>query len=327
MKERVLITGASGFLGFHLIEAALENNMEVHAAVRKSSSVKHLEHLPVSFTQLDYLDIKSLKNKIETGQYDYIIHAAGVTKAKSQEEYNKINADYSFNLAKAVEQSENPIKKFVFLSSLAALGPLNNMNEVLNEFSTPNPVTAYGKSKLIAEEKIGQLSIPLVILRPTAVYGPRDKDIFILFKIINNGLEPYIGRKQQQLSFVYAKDVARAGVNALSGNTIGIFNLSDGNTYTRYDLANYLKRYLNKKTLKIHLPFAMISALAITLEQTYGLFDKTPALNKEKLNELSASNWICSIERAKEELGFNPRYNLEMGVLESINWYKKFKWF
>jgi UDP-glucose 4-epimerase len=326
MKERVLITGASGFLGFHIIEAALKNNMEVYAAIRKSSDVKHLQELPINYTHLDYTDIDSLSSEIKTKQYDYIIHAAGLTKAKNQEEYNIVNAGYPFNLAKAAEQSGVPLKKFVFVSSLAALGPLTNLNETIDELTTPNPVTAYGKSKLMAEESIRNLSVPLVILRPTAVYGPRDKDIFILFKIIKQGLEPYIGRTEQQLSFVYAKDVAAAAVNALMSNGNGVFNLSDGNTYTRYDFANYLKQQLNKKTFKIHLPYGIISAIAVTLEQAYKLFNKTPALNKEKLNELNAANWICSIEKAKKEIGFNPLYNLEMGVQESVDWYKKFKW-
>ncbi len=321
-----MITGASGFLGFHLIEAALENNLEVYAAIRKNSNVTHLKHLPVSFTYIDFTNTRSLQNEIESGQYNYIIHAAGTTKAKGQHEYNAVNASYTFNLAKAAEQANAPLKKFVFISSLAALGPLNNYNETISEATNPGPVTSYGKSKLMAEELIRKLSLPLIILRPTAVYGPRDKDIFIIFKSIKRGIEPYIGTHKQQLSFVYAKDVASVAVNCLFSNYTGTYNLSDGNCYSRYALANYLKKSMHKKTVKFHLPYNFVKALAITLESTYKILNKMPAVNKEKLNELTAANWVCNIDKAKQELGFKPGYNLEAGIEESVEWYKKNSW-
>jgi nucleoside-diphosphate-sugar epimerase len=326
MKEKVMITGASGFLGFHLIESALKNNMEVYAAVRKSSDIKHLEHLPVSFTYPDFNNIENLQREIESKQYDYIIHAAGVTKAKGPDDYNTVNVNFTYNLAKASEQAKAPVKKFVFISSLAALGPLDDFTRTINEGTVPMPITSYGRSKLTAEEKISALAIPLIILRPTAVYGPRDKDIFIFFKVIKKGLEPYIGKTRQQLSFVYVKDVATAAVNALRSSYNGIYNLSDGNAYSRYDLGKYLKESLQKKTFKFHLSAGLVKALAASLESSFKIFNKIPTLNKEKVDELNASNWICSIEKAKNELGFNPLYNLETGVRESVEWYKEFKW-
>lgn len=326
MKEKIMITGASGFLGVHIIEAALENNLEVHAAIRKSSKIAHLKHLPVSFIYVDLTNTESLQKEIESKQYNYIIHAAGITKAKGQQEYNIGNATYTYNLAKAAELAEAPLKKFVFISSLAALGPLNNYHETINEVTLPHPVTSYGKSKLLAEQKISKLKIPLIILRPTAIYGPRDKDIFIIFKSIKRGIEPYIGKHNQQLSFVYAKDVASAAINSLFSIYNGVYNLSDGNCYSRYDLANYLKKSMRTKTLKFHLPGSMVKALAITLENTYKVLNKTPALNKEKINELAAANWVCNIDKAKRELGFQPAYDLETGIQESLDWYKKYNW-
>lgn len=326
MKEKVMITGASGFLGFHIIKAALENNLEVYAAIRRNSDVTHLKDLPVSFIYIDFGNVESLQHEIESKQYNYIIHAAGTTKAKNQDEYNTVNATYTFNLAKAAAQAKAPLKKLVFISSLAALGPLKNYDETIDEITPPYPVTSYGKSKLMAEKKIRELSIPLIILRPTAIYGPRDKDIFIIFKSIKKGIEPYIGKQNQQLSFVHAKDVASVAVNSLFSYYNGSYNLSDGNCYSRYDLANYLKKYLKTKTVKFHLPVGMVRALAITLENMYKVLDKVPAVNKEKINELSAANWVCNIEKAKRELGFKPVYNLEDGVKESLDWYKKNNW-
>src|SRR5882757_2461368 len=208
MTERVLITGASGFLGFHLIEAALGMGLEVHAAVRKNSDVKHLQHLNIKYAYLDFSSISNLKSEMEKNKFQYIIHAAGSTKEKSLEEYNKVNGDITYKIGKAAAMADIPLKKFVFVSSLAAIGPLQNSEDILTEDSKPRPVTSYGKSKLLGEEKLADLALPLIIIRPTAIYGPREKDIFILFKTINKGWEPYIGKRPQQLSFVYAKDVA-----------------------------------------------------------------------------------------------------------------------
>ena len=144
MKERVLITGASGFIGYHIILEALKNNFEVYAAVRKTSRITHLKDLDINYTYPDFGDITSLKKELAEKKYAYIIHAAGVTKARSQEEYNSINAGYTQNLANAVLESGIPLKKFVLLGSLAAMGPLNDLQGVLTETSTPMPVTAYG---------------------------------------------------------------------------------------------------------------------------------------------------------------------------------------
>jgi len=326
MKEKVLITGASGFLGFHLIEAALANNLDVYAAVRIGSNIDHLKNLPITFAYPDFTNLFKLREEIISRQYAYIIHAAGLTKANSRQEYNLVNAEYSFNLGKAAEQAKDSIKKFIYISSLAAIGPLNNINETINEFTPANPVTAYGKSKLMAETMLQQLSIPLVILRPTAVYGPRDKGIFILFKSVKRGLEPYLGSHKQQLSFIYAKDVATTAISGLFCNYNSSYNISDGNIYSRYDLARYLKLYMQTKTLKFHLPGDVVKIIAFTLENSLRIFNKIPVLNREKLNELTAANWICDIEKARNELGFNPTYNLEAGVRESLEWYQRNKW-
>lgn len=326
MKEKVLITGASGFLGFHLIEAALKKDMDVYAGIRKSSNIEHLTHLPVSFTYLDLSNSNSLIREMGEKKYDYIIHAAGITRAKAQIHYNVVNAEYTFNLALAVKHSGIPIKKFVYISSLAALGPLDNMDGVIDESTKPRPVTHYGKSKLLAEVKLQRLTMPLVILRPTAIYGPRDTNIFIMFKSIKRGIEPYIGKIEQRLSFIYVKDMATATINALTCPNNGIYNLSDGNSYSRYDFADYLKHLMKKKTIKFYLSYWIVKALAKSLEKTGQVFHKTPVMNEDKLNELTGKNWICNIEKAKKELHFNPLFNLKKGLEETLKWYLQYKW-
>ena len=149
MKERVLITGASGFIGYHLIEEALNNNLEVYAAVRKTSQTDHLKNFKIQFTYPDFGNVESLKKEFAENNYDYIIHAAGATKARSQREYNYINSKYVHNIAQAVIESKIKLKKFVLMSSLAALGPLESLKGVISENSYANPITRYGVSKLL----------------------------------------------------------------------------------------------------------------------------------------------------------------------------------
>lgn len=326
MKERVLITGASGFLGFHLIKAALNNDLEVYAGIRKTSDIDHLIQLPVHLVELNFSDQFALAKDLMDKKYNYIIHAAGTTKANSLEQYNLVNADYSYNMAKAVQDTGIPIKKFVFISSLAAIGPIEDMNSVITEATFPHPVTNYGRSKLLSENKLAELSIPLVILRPTAIYGPRERDIFLLFKSIKRGIEPYIGRSEQLLSFIYAEDMANVTISALTVSDTGIYNISDGLSYNRYDFAGYLKQIMHRKTLKFHLPVREVKILASTLERIERLFKRMPVLNQDKLNELTGPNWVCDIDKARKELNFNPAFNLEKGLAKTLEWYRQFNW-
>jgi nucleoside-diphosphate-sugar epimerase len=269
--------------------------------------------------------VDALKKEIAQNQYDYIIHAAGITKAATQETYDYVNAGYAYNLATAA--AAFPVKRFVFISSLAAIGPTGYSNKApIDETYLPRPLTGYGRSKLLAEEKLlGIKGLPLVILRPTAVYGPRERDIFIMFKTLRRGLEPYIGRKPQHLSFVYVKDLAEITIKALTaGDPRRIYHVSDGKFYDRYKLADISKRILGRKTLKFHVPRGVVNGIAAVLE-TFSR-NKTPTLNKEKLYELTAENWNCSIDKIQQELGFQPKYDLEHGLEETLQWYKENKW-
>ncbi|GAB3912925.1 NAD-dependent epimerase/dehydratase family protein [Mucilaginibacter boryungensis] len=326
MRERVLITGASGFVGYHLVEEALRNNLEVFAAVRKSSQTEHLKHLDIKYTYPDFDNLAALQKEFEDNQYHYVIHAAGLTRAKNQQAYNAVNVNYTVNLAKAAAASAT-FKKFVFISSLAALGPLHTLTGIINDNSIPRPVTSYGKSKLLAEEKLKTIAgLNCTILRPTAVYGPRDKDIYIALKQFAKGFEPYIGTAAQKLSFIYVTDLAKASVRALFSGKNQAYNLSDGNFYDRYELADITKDILRSKTYKIHLPVNFVKIIASVSEFVGYLRSQTPVLNREKLHELTATNWHCSIEEAKHDMGFYPQHDLKAGLRETISWYKANKW-
>lgn len=328
MKKRVLITGASGFVGYHLIVAALASGLEVFAAVRKSSNIQHLQEFDIQYTYLDFTDEASLIKEMADKKYNYIIHASGITKAKTKDEYNTVNAGYTKSLALAAVSAGINLEKFVFVSSLAAMGPLTDLSGIIEDGSPAHPVTDYGASKLLAEKYLSEIKgLPLIVIRPTAVYGPREKDIFIMFQTINKGLEPHIGSFRQQISFIYVTDLAKIIVDSLTSVvTNKYYNVSDGGTYDRYALAEGVKKAMRKKTWKFHLPVFAVSALASLMERIYKNSAASPALNKEKMNELTAINWACSIANVKKDLGFNPQYNLETGVLETVTWYKNNKW-
>ena len=328
MSTKILITGASGFVGYHLIDAALTAGFKVYAAVRKSSDVSHLKAFDITYVDLDYQSVDTLKKQLESEQYQYIIHAAGITKAKNVAAYNKVNADFSRNLAIAANTADINLKKFIFVSSLAALGPLLNLTGEIAEDTTARPVTSYGASKLLAEKHLKELKgLPLIIIRPTAVYGPREKDIFIMFKSLSKGLEPHIGSFRQQLSFIYVKDLASVVIQALRSEVSGKeYNISDGHVYDRYVLAQLAKKAMNKKTFRFHLPIRMVAGLASLMELIYKNSTNTPTLNKEKMAELTAVNWACNIESARLDLKFDPQYDLEKGLFETVNWYKENNW-
>ncbi|MCC6187374.1 MAG: NAD(P)-dependent oxidoreductase [Chitinophagaceae bacterium] len=324
--KKILITGASGFVGFHLIETALEAGFKVVAAIRGSSNVAHLQSFEIEYTQIDFSDKESIRRNFSENQYQYVLHAAGATKAKNLDEYNEINAQYALNIAEVA--AEFPIKKFVFLSSLAALGPIAYDSEnAIGESNTPYPVSDYGRSKLLAENLLLKLKeLPLIILRPTAVYGPRERDILIMFKTLNGGIEPYIGRKGQWLSFIYVKDLVDVAIAALHSDKVNtIYNLSDGNAYSRYELATLSKQILRKKTLKLHVPMPIVKVIAQLLERMSGA-NKTPTLNTAKLDELTAENWNCCIAKVQSDLGYNPQFNLESGLKATLKWYQENKW-
>lgn len=328
MIKKVLITGATGFVGYHLIEHALAAGLEVYAAVRPETDRTHLKAFDIHYTELDYSSVESLKQALEAKQYHYIIHAAGITKAKTKEAYNKVNAEYSRNLAIAASTTDIPLEKFVLLSSLAALGPLTNLSAEIKDDSIPHPVTNYGASKLLGEQYLTAIKeLPLIVIRPTAVYGPREKDLFILINSINKGLEPHIGSFKQLLSFIYVKDLAVIVIKALTSSVTGRqYNVSDGHVYSRYALADAAKKALHKKTFRFHLPVPVVAGMAALMDVIYAKSRNTPALNKEKMAELTAINWACDIDRIKTDLGYAPQYDLEKGLYETVSWCKTNGW-
>ena len=237
--KKLLITGASGFIGGFIVEKALEKNYEVFVVVRKTSDRRYLQDSRINFLELSLNSPEKLVIELETlksehGSFDYVIHNAGITKASKNSEFFKVK------------------EKFVFISSLAAAGPGGDDLKPIGINQQPHPVTAYGESKLSAEKFLTSTKdFPYLILRPTAVFGPRDTELFALFDLINKKLELYIGTDEQNLSFIYVKDLVDAIISGMESKEVNkIYFLSDGKRYLIKNFVAAIKTALNKKTIK-----------------------------------------------------------------------------
>lgn len=330
--KKILITGASGFIGSFLVEEALKKNYKVFAGVRNTSSRTYLDDNRLHFLELDFSNPENLKKKLSAfkeqhGNFDFIIHGAGVTKVKHPDDFFKINEQFTKNFVDALIKTDSIPQKFLFISSLAAFGP-GKEKEQISHTHIPNPITSYGQSKLNVEKYLGSLSgFPHIIIRPPGVYGPRDKEFYLLYKVIKQGIEPYLGSRNQRLSFIYVSDLANAMMKALESSvTNKAYFVSDGFEYTIQSFNETIKKHLGKKTVKIIVPTALVKPIAWSMEKFSALFGTVATFNRERVKEFEAANWLCNIEPIKKDLNFSAQYNLESGMKESIAWYKKNGW-
>jgi nucleoside-diphosphate-sugar epimerase len=327
--ERLLITGATGFIGGFLVEEAIKQNFEVYVSVRKNSDLSQIKQFPIKYISLDFTSVDSMKEILAEVRPDYIINNAGLTKAKTQKELNTVNADYAANLANAATQSLPNLKKYVYISSLASYGPADTKGEdVVADHQKPQPVTMYGISKLKAETLLkGIQNLPYVILRPTAVYGPRERDLYTVFKMVKSGLALYSGNGQQKLTFVYIDDLVQLILAVCkTKETKKCYFVSDGNVYNSIKLNEYIALSLCKKTLKFGLPLPLLTIAAYISELSGKISGKIPPLNRDKLNEIKANNWQCDVKPLFEDTGYMPKVMLKEGIQKTVDWYKNNNW-
>ena len=326
--KRILITGASGFIGSTLVDEALNRGWEVTAAVRPTSDKTYLQDPRIHFLELNFTDSTDLKNKLHNaGRFVYVLHGAGSTKAANKQAYLDVNAGNTQRFTEILREDNLRPEKFLFVSSLAAMGPTKRDN-IIKPTNTPQPITGYGESKLAAEQYLVSLTdFPWVALQPAAVYGPREREILIFINLINKGWELYIGTKPQQLAFIYSKDLVTQMLLALEHGHVGKKYLStDGKVYSMEDLATAIRVSLNKKTFKVKIPLPIVSVIANVSEVIGNITGKATILNREKMRELGAESWICDMSETFTDLKFTPQYDLFSGMKETIEWYKKQGW-
>jgi nucleoside-diphosphate-sugar epimerase len=329
-KMKILITGASGFIGSFIVEEALNRGFETWAAVRKSSSREWLQDERIHFIELNLSSKEQLVEQLRGKDFDYVVHAAGVTKCLNKADFHRINTEGTKNLADALLETGMPLKRFVFVSSLSIFGAIREQQpyEAIRESDTPQPNTAYGKSKLEAEKYLTTTTLPYIILRPTGVYGPREKDYFIMAKSIKQHSDFAVGYKRQDITFVYVSDVVQAVFLALEkGDNGRKYFLSDGEVYQSTTFSDLIHEELGRPWwIRITAPVWVLRIVTFFGEYVGRMTGKVTALNNDKYNILKQRNWRCDIQPATDELGYQPKIQLEEGVRRSIKWYKEHGW-
>jgi len=327
---KILITGASGFIGSFIVEEALKRGFETWAAVRKSSSREWLKDERIHFIELNLSSKAQLTEQLRDKDFDYVVHAAGVTKCLNKADFHRINTEGTKNLAEALLEVKMPLKRFVFVSSLSIFGAIKEQEpyEEIRESDTPQPNTEYGRSKLEAEQFLATTTLPYIILRPTGVYGPREKDYFIMAKSIKGHSDFAVGYKRQDITFVYVKDVVQAVFLALDKGENGRqYFLSDGKVYQSTTFSDLIHEELGRPWwIRITAPVWVLRIVTFFGEYIGRMTGKVTALNNDKYNILKQRNWRCDIQPAIDELGYQPTVKLEQGVKETIQWYKEHGW-
>jgi nucleoside-diphosphate-sugar epimerase len=324
---KVLVTGASGFLGGHVAEVLSARGEHVRALVRKTSNRKHLAKLAgVELFEGSVEQVERVREAVEG--VDAIVHCAGIVKARSTDEFFAVNVGGTSNLIEAARKRGKTLRRFVQVSSLEACGPSSDGAPVPPD--QESPVTAYGRSKLAAEKVVlsARDEMSVVILRPAAIYGPRDVEILDAFKSVKRGLFPVINGGRSKTIFVYATDCAEACVRAIDAD------VPSGRTYfvddgcgaidMRQMFADF-ERALGKKALRAALPMPVLMTVARGVEAFGRLTNRPVMLTREKANML-LQDWVCSSESTRTELGWQPKVPWSEGVPRAVAWYRQNGW-
>lgn len=326
-NKKALVTGGSGFLGSHLVNALISKGYEVVALVRRKSNLQWLKSLNIKIVFGDVTKEDSISSAVRG--CDYIYHLAGLTKAVKKGEYYFVNALGTKNLIERCK-SENPeIKRFLYVSSLAAAGPAENGVPV-KEDQPCHPISDYGKSKLKGEEVLKRYvrKVPITIVRPCAVYGPRDRDILHFFRWVNKGVQPLLGGRERRVELCHVHDIVEGIILAAENHDSSgeIFFLASGFNYTWEEIGETVTQALGGKSKKVIIPDYFLILSAYFAEAFARLRKKPAPFNRQKLLEMQQKYWICDISKAKTKLGYRPQIPLRQGINETVSWYIAWGW-
>jgi nucleoside-diphosphate-sugar epimerase len=322
--KRVLVTGASGFVGSHVCDRLVETGWQVRCLVRATSSRRWLEHLPVEYA---LGDVSSESNLDEACRgCDAVVHAAGVTNAVRKEDYFEINARGTERLWRAAERSG--VKRFLLVSSLAAAGPSRTATPQ-DETAEPHPVSAYGRSKLGAEQIVlgSTGSLEPVVVRPPAVYGPRDPDILTLVLAAKRGVMPLPLSGRREMVMVYAIDLAEGIRLALEKSPPGgLFFLTDGRVHTAPEIAEAIGLALGRSVRTLAVPKFIWWLAALGGEGANRILKISAPINLDRFKQLLSDGWTASDSRARRELDYHSHFEVARGMEETIRWYRSVGW-
>jgi len=322
-----MLTGATGFIGSHILHHLTEKNCPVHLFVRrKKERLKFFEKKGVKVYQGESCDdLDPLKASLQN--MDVIIHCAAATKAVNRQEYIRANVTFTTNILNCLRKDQ----KFIFISSQAAAGPSMD-NKPLDETSRPRPINNYGKSKLMAEEAVQKWGEEnrrnYTILRPSSVYGPREKDFYLYFKLISKGILFLPNRGNQKISIIHVRDLVDA-VWAASKHTFHgqKYFVTGDDVYSWKEIGRHIQRALGKQyVLKMPLPAVIAWPVAWFFDLIGALRKQSGLISRQKVLEMKQEAWICTNKKIKSELGWSPRLSLEQGIKQTALWYQKENW-
>ena len=325
---KVFLTGANGFVGSHILEILLEMKAEPVLLLRSTSDTRFiagsLSGVQIHHGSLDDPDI------LQTAMrgVDAVIHCAGKTKALKVVEYDTVNCHGTQNVVTAANSHRNTIKHLVHISSLAVSGP-GDLKRPARESAPPRPVSAYGRSKQRGEEAVVNKSrVPWTILRPAAVYGPRDTDFFHMFRLMKKRILPLIGGGKRSLSLVYVRDVARSVQRCLGQKeAIGkIYHVAADPPTSDEVLSQEIAGQMGVRPLRLIVPAFALYPLCLIQEALSKLTGRPNILNRQKVAELLAYGWVCTTDQILHDLEFTAETSLEEGVRQTLAWYRDRGW-
>ncbi len=318
------VTGGTGFIGSHLVDNLLQRGCEVRCLVRDPSRLRWLQGKPVTIVEGD-LGSRSVMQKAASGT-DAVFHLAGVTAAGSREAYHEINAEGCRSVGKASLSARHPPDVFIYMSSLAAMGP-GRSDEIVAENRVPHPVSDYGRSKLKGERILSEMGpLPLVVVRPPAVYGPRDREIFPLFKLASKGVFP-VFNSRSRISLIHVQDLVRGVVGAAEKARAGeTYFLTHPAPVKTSDLPRLFGEAFGRKVRMFTVPVTLLNGAAAVSETWGRVKGNMPVFNRDKVRELTAPGWVCGWQKAEKEIAFTAELSLKDGLIETARWYREMKW-
>jgi len=323
----VLVTGANGFIGSHLVDSLLSLGCNVHCLIRKSSNLRWLLSPKIQF---HFVDLADPDFKIpDLPCMNYLFHCAGLTKAKSRKEYFDINSTVCSSLYEQCLRYKDSIKGIVHLSSLAAAGPGKD-GQLVDEATVLNPITFYGQSKKAGEEVALEYSasLPIKVIRPPVVYGPREENLYTFFKLVKKGWGLQIGRFPKKLSLIYVTDLVQAMITVCNPRSSQkkIYFVTDGETYSWQEVAKTAADKMNVSMKALKIPESILVPIAIFFE-ALAMFSAKPALfDRQRMIDIRQSCWAASPENFFRDFDFTPQFNLTTGLEHTLDWYVQQKW-
>jgi len=326
-RVRALVTGSNGFVGSHLVEYLLTRDYQVSCLVRETSNLRWIDDLDVTLVYGDNRDRQSLDRAVR--DHDYVFHLAGKIKAPDWNTYYEANYVGTRNLVEACIAHSSGLKRFIYISSISAAGPTATAR-VQTEEDECRPVSDYGRTKLLGEEAVAEhmSEIPCVIIRPPNILGPREENLYSVFKIIKRRILPLLGNGDKQTSICFVEDLVRGiEMAAVSEKTIGnTYYLTDGKTYSWREIADAVAQHLDVSSFLVPVPHPVLIAVASIMETAAFVTRTPPLISRKQLKELRDSYWIYDGSKAERDFRFAPRVDFEDGIKRSIDWYRERSW-